>query len=85
MAQDYCSKYGQSARRDSISSSATGKQWATYKCEGPAVVGARQAAAITRVLLCREVVRLRSGGMQRNPHRAFHRAGSPPACAMPGS
>jgi hypothetical protein len=32
IAQDHCRKYGQNARQDSSSSSATGKQWATYKC-----------------------------------------------------
>ena len=38
MAQDHCRKYGQNARQDSISSSATGRQWAAYKCvpAGPA-------------------------------------------------
>jgi hypothetical protein len=32
MAQDHCHEYGQDARWDSISSSAMGKQWATYTC-----------------------------------------------------
>jgi hypothetical protein len=32
IAQDHCRKYDQNAQRDSMSSGATGKQWATYKC-----------------------------------------------------
>ena len=32
LAKEHCRKYGQKAQQDQLSSSATGKQWATYKC-----------------------------------------------------
>jgi hypothetical protein len=32
LAKEHCRKYGQKARQDQLSSSATGKQWATYTC-----------------------------------------------------
>jgi hypothetical protein len=41
MAQDHCRKYDQNAQRQSISSSATGKQWATYTCGPPSAAQPR--------------------------------------------
>jgi hypothetical protein len=38
MAERHCRKYEQKAQQDQLSSGATGKQWATYKCV-PAVSG----------------------------------------------
>jgi hypothetical protein len=32
LAQEHCRKYGQKAQQDQLTSNATGKQWATYKC-----------------------------------------------------
>ena len=32
LAKEHCRKYGQKAQQDQLTSNATGKQWATYKC-----------------------------------------------------